>query len=277
MSTMCKDEFCDDFFYKIAWMDDPHYFAHFVRENGEKVNVQKYSKTYTPVYLDKIDLITPSPVYFKNLNINMYNDKIYFLFYMLNPCHYKKIKIDNYNERKNNIILSGCMGSESTYKTRYQFKMLKYKSKEFDDLIYWQKTPGYSNNEHMTEMNYYNKLSEFKGAFVGHHVYPINFLLAKHIEILMCGCLGFFERNNLLYEELGLIEFVHYIPCTDENGDVIDDYEYYAEWLNNKKGAEIALNGSSYVRKTFGESHINNYIETFKGIIKKYETNDVSV
>jgi hypothetical protein len=55
--------------------------------------------------------------------------------------------------------------------------------------------PGYKNNEHLTELNYYLKLSEYKGAFVGHHEYPLNFLLAKHIEVLMCGCLGFFEKN----------------------------------------------------------------------------------
>jgi hypothetical protein len=79
----------------------------------------------------------------------------------------------------------------------------------------------------MTELNYYNKLAKYKSAFVGHHIFPINFLLAKHIEVLMCGCLGFFEKNDLLFSQLGLIEFVHYIPCTDESGDVIDDYDFY--------------------------------------------------
>lgn len=48
----------------------------------------------------------------------------------------------------------------------------------------------------MTGVNYYNKLSEFKAAFVGHHDFPLNFLLAKHIEVLMCGCLGFFRTKS---------------------------------------------------------------------------------
>ena len=111
----------------------------------------------------------------------------------------------------------------------------------------------------MTEMNYYNKLSEFKAAFVGHLLFPINYVVAKHIEVLMCGCLGFFEKNPLLEKELGLIEFVHYIPCSDDNGNLIEDENFYLKWL--EKGEQIAINGAIYVREKFGQKYIDTYLE----------------
>jgi len=114
----------------------------------------------------------------------------------------------------------------------------------------------------MTEINYYNKLSKFKGAFVGHLLFPINYLVAKHIEVLMCGCLGFFEKNPLLKDELGLIEFEHYIPCSDDNGNLIKDEKFYIDWI--EKGNEIALKGSLYVREKFGENYIDEYLKIIK-------------
>ena len=217
-----------------------------------------YSEKYNPMYLDKFDiLITPSPIYFKNLGITEYDNKIKFLFYLLNPDQYNQLNYNNYDNRKNQIILSGVVGGG--YKTRIDLLNLKNKSYEFNNLIYHQITPGYTNNNHMTEMNYYNKLSEYKGAFVGHHLFPINFCLAKHIETLMCGCLGFFERNPLLKEELGLIEFIHYIPCSDEYGNLIQDVSFYTNWL--EKGKEIAMNGSKYIREKFGENYLDEYLK----------------
>lgn len=56
---------------KIAWLNDPHYLAHFIERSGEIV--QNYSKKYDSVFMDKIDyLITPSMIYFKNLGIDFY-------------------------------------------------------------------------------------------------------------------------------------------------------------------------------------------------------------
>lgn len=247
----------------IGWVNDPHFFAYFITENNEKVDIQKYDKEYEPMYLSNSIFnyfITPSPIYFKNLNINKYNHKIKFLFYLLNYNYFDKIKINNFNERKNEIILSGCVGGN--YKSRIQFLNLK-QNKNLDNLIYHLEHPGYTNNEHMTELNYYKKLEEYKGAFVGLLEYPINYLVAKHIEVLMCGCLGFFEKSELLKEELGLEEFVHYIPCTDDNGNVISDDTFYINWLNSEKGLKIAYDGAKYVREKFGEKYIMEYINFF--------------
>jgi hypothetical protein len=220
----------------IAWQDDPHYFSHHIQDIIEKkIHITEYDKKYKlpPIFNSFNLLVTPSPIYFKNLDITECNNKIKFLFYLLDPEKYNQLDYNNYENRKNEIILSGVVGGG--YKSRFKFLNLKKKSTKFDKLIYHQQSPGYKNNDHMTEMNYYNKLSEFKGAFVGHFNYPLNYLLAKHIEVLMCGCLGFYEKNPLLKEQLGLIEFEHYIPCTDDNGNLIEDANFYYEWLEKGK------------------------------------------
>ena len=250
----------------IAWQDDPHYFANFVDDwKKSKISIQEYSKKYTPLYIssDLIDyLITPSSLYFKNLDITEFDHKIKFMFYTLNPDHYNNIDYNNYDTRKNQIILSGAVGSG--YKMRSAFLALKHLNQKLDSLIYFLQSPGYINNEHMTEMNYYNKLTEYKAAFVGHHTFPINYPLAKHIEILMCGCLGFYEKNPMLQEQLGLIEYVHYIPCTDNEGNLIQDYDFYNNWMNSDSGRTIALTGAKYVREKFGENYLFEYINFFK-------------
>ena len=63
-------------------------------------------------------------------------------------------------------------------------------------------------------------------------------------------------------EQLGLIEFEHYIPCTDDNGNLIEDANFYYEWLN--KGQNIAKKGCEYVRNKFGKNYINEYINIIK-------------
>lgn len=246
----------------VAWLNDPHYFAHMIK--NKNTTVQNYNKPYDIPIFNKFDMfLTPSPIYFKNLGITKYNNKIKFLFYVLNKDHYNAINYKNYNSRTNNVILSGACGGG--YITRTELKNEIKTNKKLANVIYYLHTPGYKNNEHMTEMNYYNKLSQFKGAFVGHYKKPLDFLLAKHIEVLMCGCLGFFEKNPLLKSQLGLEEFVHYVPATDENNKLIKNPTYYLTWLN--KGKEIAERGATYVREKFGENYQNEYIKLMKSLI----------
>jgi hypothetical protein len=173
------------------------------------------------------------------------------MFYFLTPDYYRKNFL-NYPDRKDEIILSGAIGGG--YISRILFQELKNSSKEFTDLIYVLPHPGRKNNTHMTGLNYYKKLSEFKGAFAGHYNFPINFLLGKHIEILMCGCLGFFEPSPLLQSQLGLQEYVHYIPCY-KNGRMIDDINFYKDWLKN--GDSIAKQGREYIIENFGEKQMH--------------------
>lgn len=246
---------------KIAWINDLHYFANYVERNEE--TVQDYSKSYDPYILEKIDyLMTPSPIYFKNLEINKYDEKLIYFFYFLDEDFYQLTGNTEYKKRADKIVLSGCVGGG--YLSRIEFDKLRNK-KEFNEIIYKIDHPGYKNNEHMTELKYYDELTKYKGAFVGHYKFPINFLLAKHIEVLMCGCLGFFETNPLLKSELGLIEFEHYIPCFDENNTLIKNEDFYINWMSSEEGERIAENGKKYVREKFGKKYIQEFINFLNG------------
>ena len=245
---------------KIMWQDDLHYFAHFIKRDGEIV--QRFSKKYEPIYIKDVDyLMTPSSIYFKNLKINQFDNKIIDFFYFLDEKNYQYTDESKFEKRINGVVLSGDI--VKGYDSRVEFDNLR-QNILFKDLVYKIEHPGYENNEHMTELNYYKELSKYKAAFVGHYVYPLNFLLAKHIEVLMCGCIGFFEPNPLLKEQLGLIEYVHYIPCFDENGLIKDD-SFYRKWIESDEGYMIAKQGKEYVRKKFG----NDYIREFANLISK--------
>jgi hypothetical protein len=252
---------------KILWLNDLHAFANNVQERIDKnIEVQNYDNPYDIPILDKINyLITPSMQYFKNLKINKYDNKVKYLFYILDHKKFQQIEYNNYDKRKNKIILSGDIHA-SGYKTRAQLNEYRCNDKNFNTYVDLLPHPGYKNNEHITDMNYYKKLCEYKGAFVGNYVYPINFLLAKHIEILMCGCLGFFERNILLRQQLGLIEYVHYIPSTDIHGNTISNINYYIYWLESEHGKKIAKTGAEYVREKYGIKYIQEYINFYNSL-----------
>jgi hypothetical protein len=243
---------------KIMWQDDLHYFAHY--EDRKGTIPQLFTNKYYPKYIDEVDWIfTPSSIYFKNLGIDEFDKKIIDFFYFLNEKNYDELNQFEWSKRIDGVVLSGDI--VQGYDSRVEFDNLRNKE-DFTNTIYKIEHPGYENNKHMTELNYYKELCKYKAAFVGHYRFPINFLLAKHIEVLMCGCIGFFEPNPLLKEQLGLIEFEHYIPCFDENG-LISDVEFYKDWINSDKGKKIAIQGKEYVQKKFGL----NYIEKFADLI----------
>jgi hypothetical protein len=155
------------------------------------------------------------------------------------------------------VVLSGVVFKG--YDSRLEFDRLRIEE-SFKSLIYKIEHPGYVENKHMTEVNYYRELAKYKAAFVGHHRFPLNFLLAKHIEVLMCGCLGFFEPNPLLKDQLGLIEYVHYIPCFDENG-LIKDSKFYLDWIRSDEGYKISIRGKEYVRSRFGKEYVEKFVD----------------
>jgi len=246
---------------KVMWQDDLHYFSNYIDRKG--VSVQRYSEKYDPPFIGRVDsLITPSSIYFKNLGIVEYDEKISDFFYFLDESIYDSIGIDGFFDRIEMVVLSGEVASG--YDSRLEFDMLRQK-KSFDGLIHKIPHPGYKDNEHMTEGRYYRELSKYRGAFVGHYVFPINFLLAKHIEVLMCGCLGFFEPNPLLEKQLGLIEYVHYVPCF-ENGALIKDDKFYRDWISSKEGEAIANRGKEYVRENFRNRYVEKLADYLSGL-----------
>ena len=241
----------------LFWMDDLH-FPCMNLENKERLENEVIESDERYLNVDMI--ITPSINYFRNIN-SILLEKSKFLFYffdekiidMFNP-------FDSYKNRNNKILLSGKINSLS-YPSRKQMYTNYFNNKHIFD---WLEHPGYENLKHnIYHIEYYNKLSSYKGAIVGLAKFPLNFLLAKVIEVLGCGCLGFFEASPLYKERLGLEEYIHYIPIEyDENNNLkFLNYEY-KYILDSESGFEIAVNGYNYIKNNF------NSINFIKNVIK---------
>jgi len=227
-----------------------------------------------PNYTHKLDypnhIITPSPIYFQNVAPH-YLQKTSFFFYSADFQENEQFSI-KWNERINKVILTGCVNE--SYKIRHDIAVERTKNKKFEEITDFIKKPrskeyNYKNKTNLPYgQNYYKLLGKYKGAFFAYYQYPKNFNLAKIIEILSMGCIGFFEFSPLLENELGLIPFQHYVPCT-KDGQLITKSKYYKYFLNDTdgKGSEIAKNGQQYIRDNFSNFNgIKNYINIFQKI-----------
>jgi hypothetical protein len=242
----------------ILWQDDLH--AYFEAEE-KKVKLD---------YADHI--ITPSPVYFENMYPE-YLAKTSFFFYSANFTENEQFS-KKWEKRFDKIILSGCVNKG--YRIRVDIANEMVKNKDFGEICDFVKKPKMKEYNYKDDVvlpygiNYYKILGKFKGAFFGYYEYPKNFNLAKILEILSMGCIGFFEYSPLLEKELGLIAMEHYVPCTNkETGKLITDVEYYKYYLENRdgKGEEIAKNGTEYIRKNFSNQNgFENYVRILNNI-----------
>ena len=236
----------------VLWQDDLHaYFKDGKR--GESLS-----------YLDCI--LSPSPIFFRNVKSDLI-EKTKFFFYSMD---FDLIKDINWDKRQKKILLSGSCNRG--YPLRHQLLVNIKKEVPMSKVCAYLKRPRFKEYNRPVGtylpvgLNYYEKLMEYQGAFFAYYEHPKNFNLAKIIEICACGCLGFFEKSPLLEEELGMKEFEHYIPITNEKGKLIDDVDYYERWLNGDDGRRIAENGREYVKKNF--SNWNGFINYVK-ILKK--------
>lgn len=230
-------------------------------------DLQAYFKTKDRIkkldYVDKI--LTPSPVYFKNVAPNLLS-KTSFLFYSMNFDFIKDLN-KPFDQKENKIILSGCINKG--YKIRKRVYNEIKKNKKFASICDhipkpFKKEYNYKNNENLPfGYNYYKILDNYKGAFFGYYEYPMNFNLAKIIEILSVGTIGFFEESPLLKEELQLEPYVHYVPCT-KDGELITKTRYYKYFFENSIGEQIAKNGRDHILNKFSnENQIQNFIRIF--------------
>ena len=243
----------------ILWQDDLQ--AYFEKEEYKKKKLD---------YADHI--ITPSPVYFENL-FPEYLTKTSFFFYSADFAENEQFSV-KWDKRFDKIILSGCI--YKNYHIRADIANEIVKNTKFGEICDFVKKPKMKEYEYKDNVvrpfgiNYYKILGKFKGAFFGYYNYPKNFNLAKIIEILSMGCIGFFEFSPLLEKELGLIAMEHYVPCTEKkDGKLITDVEYYKYYLENKdgKGKMIAENGQEYIRKHFSNQNgFENYVRILNNI-----------
>ena len=257
----------------IFWIDDLHYPT-VNTTNEERLHKELVDKDERYKNVDLI--VSPSLDYFENIESTLI-PKSKFLFYFFDKQLIDKFYPSNYQERISKILLTGKINLLS-YPSRKQMYTNYFYNKNLYD---WIDHPGYKNYKHdIYHKNYYNKLSEYKGAILGLAKYPVNFLLAKVVEILGCGCLGFFEESSLYEERLGLKEYVHYIPVEIINNDDIEvpytkenffylniDNIKFEDYLNSDKGREIAINGYNYIKeKLTSDNFMNEIISIIKNI-----------
>ena len=202
----------------IFWMDDLHFPCK--EDNRFDLNLINNDERYINCDL----IVSPSIDYFININSILQN-KCKFLFYFFD----EKL-IDKYNPkydyyyRKNKILLSGKI-NDLSYTSRKLIYTSYTKNKDLYDYL---QHPGYKNFKHnLIHKNYYDKLSEYKICILGLANYPLDFLLAKVIEILGTGSLGLFQKSTLYYERLGLIKNKHYIEIDFVNNKLVLDNEKY--------------------------------------------------
>lgn len=241
----------------INWHDDLHSYP-----KSRKLPIETIVKDET---LDGADLIlTPSKLYWTNIK-SQYIDKSVFYFYCFNENYYLDLPINNFKKRKNKILLSGAI--YVGYDTRTDLYRCYNRGDALGKYIDHLPHPTYDRNKNTgkTGLDYYKLLASYKGAFFGFYKYPLNYPLAKVIEILACGTLGFFEYSPIL-GTLGLEKFKHYVPLlVDSAGKIIIDANYYVKYLNSEEGEKIASQGCQYVRNKFT---MRNKCVEFDNIIK---------
>jgi hypothetical protein len=240
----------------IFWMDDLHFPC--TEENRYDLSLIYKDERYINCDL----IISPSIDYFNNINCTLV-DKTKFLFYFFD----EKL-IDKYNPkydyfyRKNKILLSGKI-NDLSYSSR---KIIYDNYSKNKDLYDYLQHPGYYNFKHQfIHQNYYDKLSEYKICILGLANYPVNFLLAKVIEILGTGSLGLFQKSNLYYKRLGLIKNKHYIEIDVINDKLILNNQEYKNFFYNINYMKIAQNGYDYIKNNFNSF---NFIKKVLKIIK---------
>jgi hypothetical protein len=241
----------------VFWMDDLH-FPSLNLNNDQRLENEIIENDDRYINVDLI--VSPSIDYFINIDCNLLR-KTKFLFYFFDEKIINNFDpFDTYKNRINKILLSGKINNLS-YPSRKQMYTNYFNNQ---DIFEWLEHPGYHNLKHdIYHLEYYKKLSEYKGAIVGLAKFPINFLLAKVIEVLGSGCIGFFEASSLYKERLGLEEYIHYIPIEfDENNELIFLNHEYRYILDSEEGYEIAINGYNYVKNNF------NSVNFIKNIVK---------
>lgn len=244
----------------IFWMDD----LHFPTDNKNNIDRLDLNLIDNEIRYLNCDLIlSPSIDYFYNIKSKLIN-KSKFIYYFFDENIINDYNPSNYDDRKSKILLSGKINSLS-YESRKQMYTNYFYNKELYDYL---EHPGYNKFKHnIYHINYYNKLSEYKGAILGLAKYPINFILAKVIEILGSGCLGFFEESDLYENRLNLIKNVHYISIDKDENELIFKNDYFKEILNSNEGKQIALNGYNFIKNNYNSIIFSEEIIKYLNIL----------
>lgn len=190
---------------------------------------------------------------FINLFFSKYLCKIYQFPFSLDETRVHLYSVE-FKKRKSKVLLYGSITKE-VYPLRTEiYERVKKKKNKYIEIL---EHCGWRNKRHdIFGEKLLKYLSNYKGAIATSSKYPIMYLVSKYVEILYCGCLGFFEYHPEL-DILGLKPFVHYIPINSsveetyytKNGpkkkifDINNINEMIEKYLNSDIGEQIAKKG----------------------------------
>jgi hypothetical protein len=261
---------------KILSIYDPHAFY-----TSKNPNNSIFDKEHncTDERLDVVNLIvSPSIIYFKNINSNYFN-KCKFIPFSYNEKNLNLLNIsqfDSFFNRKKLCVLQGAsVNGYRLYKYRHALYIIKNKLNEIDVVNHFT---NFDNRDKFCELleflpysrynrsntlynddsgiKYLKSLSEYQGSFIFFAIRPINFILQKVFEVMLSGCIAFIEPNESLKNDLGLIEYEHYVPVLMKDNKMVLDVNYYNKYLGTQEGLRIAKNGFNYIKNNFTDSKI---------------------
>tara|TARA_B100000886_G_scaffold338830_1_gene302599 strand:- start:8663 stop:9664 length:1002 start_codon:yes stop_codon:yes gene_type:complete len=237
----------------IFWMDDLHYPCNNLT-NEDRLDKEALNNDFR--YNNANLIVSPSIDYFYNVGSKLIN-KSKFLFYYFDENIINNYNPINFDKRISKILLSGKINNLS-YKSRKQIYTNYFNNNQLFDYL---EHPGYKKLKHKVyHNNFYNKLSEYKGAILGLGCFPINFLLAKVIEILGSGCIGFFEESELYFKRLNLIENIHYISIKKNENNLVFDNNKFENIISSEFGKQISKNGYNFIKDNFNSKTFSNKI-----------------
>jgi hypothetical protein len=270
---------------KILSIYDPHGF-YLVKNKNNTIFDKEH--IFNDARLDEVNLIiSPSILYFKNINSNYFN-KCKFISFSYNQENNKIFSIQNFESffnRKKLILLQGASGND--YKFRKLLSIIKNKLNEsinfINDFINFDNRDVFCELLDILPYSRYNRsnliynydaglkylqtLSQYQGSFIFFAVFPINFILAKVFEVMLAGCIAFIEPNDSLKNDLGLIEYEHYVPVLMMNNKMVLDINYYNKYIGTEEGLQIAKNGFNYIKNNFTDDKIAlNYMKILSNL-----------
>ncbi|MFC5191144.1 glycosyltransferase [Algoriphagus aquatilis] len=191
----------------FLYHDDFHYF---------KFRTFFNSKDFESI-VDKVDIL------FSTYALNMLSQNIFKKF--SSKTHWTPLSVSNelftmynfdeYENRFSKILFSGMV----SYMYPLREKIMRSYSLNNLEKVEILDHGGYSPNKSgLFSSNYYNHLSQFKGAIVTSAIKPTNFAVMKYFEIPACGCLPFLE-DTLELKYLGFQDGLNCVIINKNNFD----------------------------------------------------------
>jgi hypothetical protein len=249
--------------------------AHIIKRIGnwntitKRQNIKKilyFNDTQTNLYINAKTmnffdaLLFPSLVFVKRF-YSQYLGKIHHFPFSFDSVIMRGIKFD-INKRKKKLLIYG-----TCHKTVYPLRTelvnhITSKENKIKNVDILKSFGSVKKKSHdIVGKNLFIHLSTYLGAIATSSCYPLDYMVAKYVEILGSGCLGLFEFTTEL-DVIGLKPFVHYIPIntvsdgyftkhgTKKKGlDITNINLMIDKYLGTSEGEKIRLDGFIFVKK----------------------------